>query len=286
MPDDEGMTIAERRKYLRRMQARYGAADRTGRGRLLDEMECVTGLHRRSLVRLLAPHGPGLARRVRTTQRGKTYGAAVDDALRVLWETLDFCCAERLQPALVPLARRLAQHGELRLTAEVETPVGPISRASVPRRLTRFRALGQDVAQGAEDGTRWPSLAQLPRSGPERANRANALARQIPMRRIAWDEAEPGHGEVDLVHHSGDRTAGEYVHTLQVVDVATGWSERVAVYGRSYRAMEAAFRRVVERVPFPIRELHPDTGPACLNHQLVRFWGEAITGLTLSRSRP
>jgi hypothetical protein len=60
------------------------------------------------------------------------------------------------------------------------------------------------------------------------------------MRRIAWAEPEPGHFEVDLVHHGGPEPVGEYAYTLQLVDVATGWSERVAVLGRSQRAMEAA----------------------------------------------
>ena len=106
------------------------------------------------------------------------------------------------------------------------------------------------------------------------------------MRRIAWDESEPGHFEVDLVHHGGHEPVGEYVSTLQLVDVATGWSERVALLGRSQRQMEAGFRRMLARLPFAVRELHPDHGSEFLNDHLVRFWGEAITGLTLSRSRP
>jgi hypothetical protein len=264
------MTVDERRKYLKRMQGRYWAAERVGRGALLDEMTLVTGLHRRSLVRLLSPHGPGLARRVRQRQRGRVYGHQVDDALRVIWESLDYVCAERLTPVLVTTARRLAAHGELRLTDEVAGQLARISRASVQRRLMR---LAQDTPR-------------LPRGGPERASRTNAVARQIPMRRIAWDEPEPGHFEVDLVHHGGPEPVGEYAYTLQLVDVATGWSERVAVLGRSQRAMAAGFRRVLARLPFAVRELHPDNGSEFLNDHLVRIWGEAITGLALSRSRP
>src|ERR687886_1887748 len=91
--DDDAMTVDERRKYLKRMQGRYWAAERAGRGQLLDEMGLVTGLHRRSLVRLLSPHGPGLARQPRQQQRVRTYGHQVDDALRVIWESLDYVCA-------------------------------------------------------------------------------------------------------------------------------------------------------------------------------------------------
>ena len=42
------MTVDERRKYLRRMQNRYQAGNRRQRSQLLDEMEHVTRLHRKS----------------------------------------------------------------------------------------------------------------------------------------------------------------------------------------------------------------------------------------------
>jgi transposase InsO family protein len=265
MQDDTQMTITERRKYLGLMRGRYLLADRAGRGPLLDEMEVVTGLHRKSLLRLL--HTSDLARRPRTQQRGKTYGHRVDDAIRLIWESLDYICAERLTPALRPTALRLAQHGELVLTDELLAHLGTISIASVQRRLSRFTL----------------DTPRLPRKGPEQANR---VARSIPMRKIAWDESEPGHFEVDLVHHGGPDPSGDYVHTLQMIDVATGWSERVAVLGRSQHAMEGGFRRILARLPFRVRELHSDNGSEFLNNHLVRIWGEEITGLTLSRSRP
>lgn len=265
MQDNTQMTIAERRKYLSLMRGRYLLADRPGQGRLLDEMEAVTGMHRKSLLRLL--HAPDLARRPRTKQRGKTYTRPVDDAIRLIWESLDYICAERLTPALVATAQHLAQHAEMVLTDALLEQLDQISVASVQRRLRRF----------AQDTPR------LPRRGPIPANR---VARSIPMRKIAWDEREPGHFEVDLVHHGGSEPSGDYVYTLQMVDVATGWSERVAVFGRSQRAMEGGFRRILARLPFPVRELHSDNGSEFLNNHLVRFWGEEITGLTLTRSRP
>jgi hypothetical protein len=261
----ERMTIAERYQYLARMELRYRAASRAGQGPLLAEMQAMTGLHRKSLVRLLAPGG--LTRQPRQRQRGRAYGSDVDDALRVIWESLDYVCAERLTPALLATAWVLARHGELVLTPEVKAHLGQISIATVQRRLTRF----------AQDTPR------LPRKRP---SAANAIARAIPMERIPWSEAEPGHFEVDLVHHSGPATTGEYVHTLQLIDVATGWSERVAVLGRSYQAMATGFTHVLGRLPFTVRELHPDNGPEFLNAHLVRFWGAAMPGLRLSRSRP
>lgn len=265
MPACFEMNVDDRRKYLKRMAARYRAADREAKSRLLTEMEAVTGLHRKSLVRLL--HVDSLDRLPRSVQRGCSYGAAVSDVVRVVWESLDHVCAVRLTPRLLPTAQHLAGFGEVRLTPELEVQLGEISRSTVQRMLTR---LSQDTYR-------------LPRRGPEQANR---LAREIPMGRLAWDTSEPGHFEVDLVHHSGPSTQGEYIHSLQMVDVATGWSERAAILGRGQRAMENAFRLIQARVPFPIRALHPDNGSEFLNDHLVRFWGETITGLKLSRSRP
>jgi hypothetical protein len=247
------------------MQGRYLGASREARGRLLDELAELTGLHRKSIVRLMK--GPSLERQARRQQRGREYGAAVDDALRMIWESLDYVCAERLTPALVATAEQLARHGELAATDDLLEQLGRISTSSVQRRLTR---LGQDAMR-------------LPRRGPERANK---VAREIPMKRIPWDTADPGHFEVDLVHHSGPRSDGEFVHTFQMIDVATGWSERAAILGRGQRAMEEGTRLILARLPFPVKELHPDNGPEFLNHHLVRIWGEAITGLTLTRSRP
>ena len=265
MLDVPTMTITERRTYLARVYPRYLQADRLERGRLLDEMELVTGLHRKSLLRLL--NAPSLARQPRSWQRKRSYGAKVDDIIRLVWETLDYICAERLTPALAPTAQLLARHGDLLLCDDLLDQLRRISVATVQRRLSRF----------AQDTPR------LPRKGPDRANR---IAKTIPIRRIPWDISEPGHFEVDLVHHGGATPLGDFVYTLQLVDVATGWSERVAILGRGQRRMEEGFRRVLERVPFPIKELHSDNGSEFLNDHLVRFFGTAVTGRELSRSRP
>ena len=97
MSTEDEMTIDERRKYLRRMKKRYRRANREKRGYLLDEMEAMTELHRKSLIRLM---NGSLERTPRRTQRSRTYGPEVDDALRVIAESTDYICRERLTPNL------------------------------------------------------------------------------------------------------------------------------------------------------------------------------------------
>lgn len=264
MTTEEKMTVDERRKYLRRMKKRYVGAGRKERGRLLDEMEAVTAMHRKSLTRLM---GGSLARKPRCRQRGSPYGPEVDDALRVISESLDYICPERLTPNLAWMAEHLAAHSELEVTPALLEQLKRISVSTVGRRLRRMR---QDQPR-------------LPR---RRAPRRRALTRDIPMRRIAWDEQEPGRFETDLVYHSGPNASGEFVYTLQMIDVATGWSERRALLGRSYLVMEQAFRYFLARLPFPVLEIHSDNGSEFLNHHLIHFWREIVQGVTLSRSRP
>lgn len=265
MPADDKMTVDERRKYLRQMQKRYRGADRPTREQLLDEMEYVTELHRKSLIRLMAGC---LERAPRTQQRGRTYGVSVARAVQVIAESLDYPCAERLTPNLVWMANHLAAQGELQVTPEVLAQLGEISLSTVHRLAADWQP---DIPR------------RLPRGGPERANQ---VLREVPMKRIAWDESQPGHFEVDLVHHCGPSASGDYVHTLQMIDVCTGWSERMAVLGRSYVVMQDAFRWLSCRLPFPVLEIHPDNGSEFFNNHLLRFWKDRVQGVLLSRSRP
>ena len=233
MSIEDKMTIDERRKYLKKMQKRYLQAGRKERGQLLDEMETVTELHRKSLIRLMKG---SLARQPRRRQRSRTYGPEVDDALRVIAESTDYICAERLTPNLAWLAKHLAAHGELTISCQLLEQLERISVSTVERILARLR---QDEPR-------------LPRPGPKRRNN---LLRDVPMKRIPWQEKEPGHFEVDLVHHSGRTASGDYVHTIQMIDVTTGWSERAAVLGRSYLVMEDGFNQILVRLPFPVTRI-------------------------------
>ena len=103
-----------------------------------------------------------------------------------------------------------------------------ISRSTVQRLLKRFR---QDTSK-------------LLRSRPHPPNR---LLRQASMERLSWDTKAPGNLETDLAHHCGRVPADDYPHILQLVDVATGCSQPVAVLGRSQEATVRGFMKVQNR---------------------------------------
>lgn len=266
MSETDAMNVDERRKYIHKMWGRYRELGKGEKGRLLDEIEAVTGMHRKAIIRLLNGR---LSRKKRTRERGREYGVEVGNAVQVIARSLDYPCAERLQPILVWMAKHLCVHQELVVGQET---LEKLERISVS---TLKRMLKPSEYQKAR------LTVQQPRRPP-----TNHLRKQFPMHKIAWDILEAGHFEVDLVHHGGETAQGEYIHTLQMVDIATGWSEIAAVFGRSYRVIADGFDFMLARLPFDVQEIHPDNGVEFFNQNLLRYWKGKVPDLQLSRSRP
>ena len=137
------MNIDERRKYLQRMWERYHYASKADKTMLLDEMEAVTGMHRKSIIRLMKGRR---CRKKRERERGRAYGTEVEDALRVIARSLDYPCAERLQPYLVWMAVQLSAHGELVVTSKTLEALGKISISTVKRMLRRIGPKTEKIA--------------------------------------------------------------------------------------------------------------------------------------------
>ena len=264
MTPEEPMNVHERRKYLHKMRPLYQRASRRQKSALLTEMEAVTGLHRKSLLRLL--HGD-LRRKPRRRQRGPTYTAATRQAVRLCAEALDYPCAERLQPVLLSTARTLARHGHLHLTPEVEAQLVRISVSTVRRMVG---SVGQQPSR----------LAASPR--PKR--RRSAVARRVPQRVIPASVSTPGYVESDTVFHHGGQQSGPFVYSLCWTDVYSGWVATYATLGNSGLVMRDAFAALEARLPFPLREVHTDNGPEFLNGLIQGFLQER--GIAMSRSRP
>jgi len=50
------------------------------------------------------------------------------------------------------------------------------------------------------------------------------LYQKVPVKVASeWDTQQVGNPQVDFVEHGGRSTAGEYVHTLSMVDIASSW---------------------------------------------------------------
>jgi len=189
----------------------------------------------------------------------------VAEALRVAWEATDRLCSKRLHPFLPELVKILRRHGESILTAEVEDQLCRMSPSTIDRLLRPWRRLGE----------RRPFTT---------TKSASVLKSSIPIRTFAdWQEGRPGFLEVDLVAHCGESTEGFYLTTLCAVDVASGWSECIGVWGKGQHRVGAAVHRVRQRLPFSLLGLDSDNGSEFINQHLYRYCQRE--GITFTRSR-
>lgn len=246
------MSFQARRELLAQTAGRYGAAEHAQKSVILDEFIAATGYARKYAIRLLARPVPLPAPRMQRP-RPRAYGSEVQEALAAAWAAANFICAKRLVPFLPQLVAALERHGHLFLSDEVRGQLMAISPATADR---LWRPLRQ---------------ADNPR-GRGTTKAGGLLKHQIPVRTFAdWTEDRPGFMEADLVAHCGSSTHGTFLNTLTLTDIATGWTECLALLYRSQEEVLQALSRARHLLPFPLLGLDTDNGSEFLNSQLLEY---------------
>ncbi|MFC1894078.1 transposase family protein [Chloroflexota bacterium] len=84
--------------------------------------------------------------------------------------------------------------------------------------------------------------------------------------------------------HCGESTKGFYLNTLCAVDVASGWTECLPVWGKGQERVGGAAHRVRQRLPFPLLGLDSDNGSEFINQHLFTYCRQEKITFTRSRS--
>jgi hypothetical protein len=252
------------KEYAEAIKNRYRKETKNRKSRILDEFTKATGLHRKAAIRLLNCRSPATRRKRRG--RPPRYGIVAVEALRVVWETSDRLCSKRLHPFLPELIKVLRRCGESKMTAAIEAELCRMSPSTIDRLLEPWKQKG---------GRRSFSTTKT----------GSLLRSSIPIRTFAdWQEKRPGFVEVDLVAHCGESVDGFCLNTLMAVDVATGWSEFIGVWGKGQQRVGTAIHNVQQRLPFKLLGLDSDNGSEFINQDLARWCHHE--GITFTRSRP
>lgn len=259
------LTMKERKSVTRAIASRYQKASKREKGRILDEFTQLTGYTRCYASYLLGNHGKrvrissnvvlvgDVRKRIKKRNRHTIYNTKVLDALKKIWLIMDCICGKRLAPMLKEVIEVLERHKEIELESDVREKLLKVSPATIDRLLR-------------EQKKRW-TLRSRSRTKP-----GTLLKHQIPIRTFSqWDEQKPGFVEMDLVGHDGGDSSGDYIQSLDVTDVCTGWTETQAVRNKAQVWVFEALKQIRDRLPFKLLGIDSDNGSEFINSHLYHY---------------
>ncbi|MFM0069227.1 integrase catalytic domain-containing protein, partial [Paraburkholderia aspalathi] len=173
---------------------------------------------------------------------------------------------KRLKALIPKLVDAMERHGHLELDPVIKAKLLQVSAATIDRLLANARL--------HIDGQR-----------KHRKGVGSAIRRSISVRTFAdWRDPPPGFFEIDMVEHCGvSKTDGEFVHTLTLTDIASGWTECVAMRTRNQMLVIEAFEKVAADLPFSMPGVDSDNDTAFMNQSVFDYCKGH--GLEQTRSR-
>jgi len=259
------MDMQSRKQYLQAVQKDYLKAGRLEKQRLLDEAEHRTGLDRNYITQRLSAKTQWRPIEKRKP-RPKEFGSELVEPLVRIWDIFDEACGQRLASSIADELERLRDFGEVFATDGQAAQLKKMSARTIDRLLEHERS----VRLIAEKYIR---------------NDMPLLYQKIPTKLSdEWDRNLLGQIQVDGVEHCGASAQGEYVNTINSVDIASYWWEGSAVMGKGKERALGAIKEDRKRSPINWKEMHPDNGMSFINYFVYDYANE--TKLEFSRSRP
>jgi hypothetical protein len=259
-------------EYLRGILKRYHAAPRQLKKGILDEFCSVCGYNRKYAIRLL--NNAFRRGRTKSISSGKKTGAPKKydhpmllDVLSCIWRFMNLPCAKRLKAGLPLWLPSYTSYCGVELPQKLLALLATISSSTIDRLLKPLR----------------PKYKKF---GLATTKPGSLLKKHIPILTNQWDEKRPGFLEADTVAHCGSSSAGMFVFTVNIVDIASGWTEQRAVWGRGERGVLEAIRSIEHALPFVVRGFDCDNGSEFLNQHLLKYFTQRKQPVRFTRSRP
>ena len=261
------MSPQSKREYLEAIWIRYKHASRKEKSTILTEFMANCSFHRKHATRLLNTFRRFSKPKLKKRGKPSRYNIpAVLEPLKRIWLAANLPCSKRLKAVLPIWIPGYAQEfGPLSL--DVMNLLRHISAPTIDRLLKATRV-------------------KYTRRGRSTTKPGTLLRKQIPIKTNQWDEKRPGFLEADTVAHCGESTFGIYANTLDLVDIATGWTEQRAVWGKGETDVLRQIKHVESVLPFPLLGFDADNGGEFLNYHLVHHFANHPNKPQFTRSRP
>lgn len=245
------------------LKSRYLRGNRKTKGLILDEFCATSGYNRKSAIRLLTRGLVGGKRK--SSGQKKTYDPCLLlPILKFLWLATDQMCGKRLKAALpqwLPFY-------------EAENAIAPAIRSQLLSASARtLDRLLKPLKQ------RYPKRFSGTKPG-------SLLKSQIAIKTEQWNEKRPGFVEADTVAHCGTSLLGNFIWSLTLTDIYSGWTETAAVWNKGAHGILQQLKLMEKRLPFAILGFDSDNGGEFLNHHLLAYFKERKQPIQFTRSRP
>ena len=254
-------------EYLETIYLRYKKASLKGKTLILNEFCLNCGYHRKHAIRLLSHFKRFTKPKPKKRGRPSTYkDPSILQPLKKIWLAANLPCSKRLKVILpLWLPGYVKEFGSLPL--DVVQALRRISRATLDRLLepTRIKYRGR---------------------GRSTTKPGTLLRKQIPIKTNQWDETKPGFLEADTVAHCGESLLGQFAYTIDTVDIATGWTEQRAVWGKGETDILRQIQDIEDSLPFPLLGFDCDNGSEFLNWHLMKHLQQRDKPVQFTRSRP
>lgn len=276
-----GLSMGERKAVTNQIAARYRKAVKKEKGKMLDEFVALTGYNRKYAIWILSNWGRkrycridgqlvqivvGKSKRRKRRKRPRVYDKTVFTALRRVWYIFDCPCGKRLVPVLRTMLAILYKFRELEYDERVHQKLQCLSAATADRLLRKEKR-------------------KLRIKGRSHTKAGNSLMHQIPIRTFdEWDVKEPGSVQVDLVGHDGGNWRGEFAFSLDVTDVATGWTEPRALRNKARKWTVEALHDAERHTPFNLLAIGTDNDSVFFGNHLIKYCTDH--NIRFTRTRP
>ena len=246
------MSPQSKKEYTAIMAKRYRGSKGKRKSKILDEYCQVTGFHRKHAIRKFNNFKFFIKPKSRAGRPKIYHPKEMIDVLKKIWIEADQPCSKRLKtilPVWMPHYPQL---------------YGPID-------LNVYKALLR-ISAATIDRLLKPVRFKFKVKGRTTTKPGSLLRNQIPIKTDQWNEFQPGFIESDTVHHCGETTAGQYALTVNYTDIATGWTEQRAVWGKGETGVLEQTEDVENALPFAILGFDADNGGEFINDHLFKYF--------------
>ena len=257
------MSNKSKQEYLVTIKQRYQISSREEKKKILDEFCTTCDYNRKYAIRLLNKKGNRSHRKKKRSDRRKKYASAeIKDFLIKLWKVSNLACSVRLK-AMIPL---WLPYYPVELNQTTKDLLSSISASTIDRILRPYR-------------NRYGKI------GLATTKPGSLIRKQIPIKTKQWDETRVGFIEADTVAHCGGSISGMFAYTLNTVDIAIGWTEARAIWGKGQKTAFEAIRSIESAYPFRLKGFDSDNGGEFINWHLYSYFVKRKKPVSYTRSR-